>query len=749
MTSGRRIRVRGQVQGVGFRPFVWQLAHRLGVRGQVSNDAEGVLILAAGQNLDAFERALKHEAPALAVVETVEVEVVEGAFGGTFEIVASGPQGAETRVTPDAATCPDCLAEIRTPGERRYGYPFANCTNCGPRYSILNALPYDRAQTTMAPFEMCAACRAEYEDPADRRFHAQPIACPRCGPSVWLEDRTGAIVDGDSLELAAGQLRQGRIFAIKGLGGFHLACDATQAEVVAELRQRKRRPIKPFALMAPLETIERHGDVTNATRDRLRSAAAPIVLIERSLTSDLPEEIAPGQGRLGWMLPATPLHHILLDLVDAPLVMTSGNLSGEPQVIGNNEAREKLSHFVDGSLMHDRDIARRLDDGVEIIGPTGPVVLRRARGSVPGTIPIPETLPDRQVLALGGQLKSAICLTKNRQALLSNHLGDLDDALCVDEFLKADRDMAALFDHRPESVAVDLHPDFRATRHGHALADAQGLPVFEVQHHHAHMAAALGEAGWTGSVAIGMVLDGLGLGPDGTVWGGEVLAGGYADYERSVALKPAPLVGGDRAQSEPWRNAVVRLDQAGLSNVAERLFRDKPIDVLRSAAAVGVNAPMSSSVGRLFDAVAACLGIATDRQTFEGEAAMRLQALAEKADTREAYPYAFDGQKIDPVPMFESLASDLESDLDHGVIAARFHGFVATAFANAALASAEAVGTDTIALSGGCFQNVLLLRRVIDELPDMQICGPGQVPANDGGLAFGQALVALARMESY
>ena len=744
---GRRIRVRGQVQGVGFRPFVWQLAARMGLSGDVSNDAEGVLIHASGGRLDAFERALADEAPALAVVDAVESVAAEITDRADFVITASGRPGAETRVTPDAATCPDCLAEIRDPSERRYNYAFTNCTHCGPRFTILRQLPYDRASTTMAPFTMCDACRAEYENPADRRFHAQPVACPDCGPRLWAEDREGLEVTGDGIEVVADWLRAGQIVAIKGLGGFHLACDGRSAATVAELRARKCRPAKPLALMATLETIRSLASPSGEEVALLTSSVAPIVLLERQ-DDGLPHALAPGQGRLGWMLPYTPLHHLLMDRFGGPLVMTSGNLSGEPQVVGNSEARKKLAGFADGFLMHDRDIARRLDDGVEIASPAGPVVLRRARGRVPGTFSLPEGVPDRQVVAFGGQLKSAICLTKNGQALLSHHLGDLDDALSFEEFLKADADMATLFDHQPQAVAVDLHPDFLATRHGVARADALGVPVLEVQHHHAHMAAALGEAGWAGGTAVGLILDGLGLGNDGTVWGGEVLVGGYSSARRVGFLKPAPLVGGDRAQVEPWRNAVVRLDQAGLSDLADRLFPDLPRDALRAAARAGVNSPMSSSAGRLFDAVAACLGLAAERQTYEGEAAMLLEALAMRAPSAGAYPSATDGEAIDPAPMFEALASDLAKGIEPDVIAARAHGFVADAFTGAVRAQAEAWGAETVALSGGCFQNLTLLGAVTFRLDGLRVAGPGLVPANDGGLAFGQALVAQARMEA-
>ncbi|MEM9474539.1 MAG: carbamoyltransferase HypF [Pseudomonadota bacterium] len=744
---GRRIRVRGQVQGVGFRPFVWQIATRMGLCGEVLNDAEGVLIYVAGGDLDAFERALVDEAPALSVVDAVESAPADMAERDDFGIAASGGPGAETRVTPDAATCANCLAEIRDPAERRYGYAFTNCTHCGPRFTILQQLPYDRANTTMAPFEMCGDCHAEYENPADRRFHAQPVACPVCGPRLWAEDQAGHEVVDDAIEQAATWLTAGRIVAIKGLGGFHLACDAQNPDAIATLRARKRRPGKPLALMASLEVIRQFAMPEPEEEALLTAAAAPIVLLNRKVPS-LPEGLAPGQARLGWMLPYTPLHHLLLDRIQGPLVMTSGNLSGEPQVIGNAEARQKLSRFADGFVMHDRDIARRLDDGVEVMGPAGPVVLRRARGRVPATLPLPDGVSHRQVVAFGGQLKSAICLTKNGQALLSHHLGDLDDALSVEEFLKADADLAALFDHNPEAVAVDLHPDFRATRHGVARADALGIPTVAVQHHHAHMAAALGEAGWAGERAVGVVLDGLGLGADGTVWGGEVLVGGYRSVDRAAYLKPAPLVGGDLAQTEPWRNALMRLDAVGLGALADKLFPDLPRDAVRAAAAVGLNAPMSSSAGRLFDAVAACLGLSAARQSYEGAAAMLLEALASRAPGSGCYPHAIDGAQIDPSPMFEALAKDLAIGTDAAVIAARAHGFFAQAFADVARAQAEALGADTIALSGGCFQNMTILQDISERLSDFRICGPGEVPANDGGLAFGQALVALAQMEA-
>lgn len=734
-----QIRVRGQVQGVGFRPFVWQLARARGLRGVVLNDAEGVLIRVAGA-LGDFAEALRRDAPPLARVDAVEVaaavfdDLPEG-----FEIVASGGAGAETRVTPDAATCPDCLAEIRGEGRRR-GYAFTNCTHCGPRFTILKSLPYDRARTTMAPFAMCPACRAEYEDPADRRFHAQPIACPDCGPRLWLEVG-GVELPGDAIALAAARLRAGEILAVKGLGGFHLACDATNAEAVDRLRARKRRPAKPFALMAREADLERIVSVSPAALAALRDPAAPIVLMPAR--GVLPETLAPGIGALGVMLPATPLHHLLLDAFDGVLVMTSGNLSGAPQVIGNEEAREKLSAFADAFLMHDRAIARRLDDSVLRADP--PMVLRRARGQVPGTLPLPpgfEAAP--QVVAYGGQMKAALCLIKNGQALLGHHLGALDEALTWEAFLQADADYAALFDHHPQAVAVDLHPDFRASRHGAARAGRLGVPLIAVQHHHAHLAACLGENLWPkdGGKVAAIVLDGLGLGPDGTVWGGELLLGDYRGFERIAWLKPAPLIGGDRAQSEPWRNALVRLDAAGLSDLADRLFPEAPRELARQMAAKAINSPLSSSAGRLFDAVAACLGICPMRQSYEGEAAMRLESLA--ADTGLVPELPVLAGEIDPAPLFQLLAAGEPPDR----VAHALHASLVQAFAAEAVALIDSGRAAAVALTGGCFQNARFAILAREILAGQRILTQCSIPANDGGLALGQALVAAAKLET-
>lgn len=733
------IRVKGRVQGVGFRPFVWSIANNLQLVGDVRNDSEGVLIRAAGARISELVVEIENSPPTLSEVETIIITRLDFEPPSDFRIIESGPKGSDTSMAPDAAMCAECRKEIEGPG-RRFDYPFTNCTNCGPRFTIMRALPYDRAHTTMASFEICQPCRSEYENPADRRFHAQPIACPDCGPKLWIEPSAA-----DPIADAASRILNGEILAVKGLGGFHLACNATNPEAIRKLRERKQRPSKPFALMATMEMLRDHAMPTNTEIKLLGGSDAPIVLLDVS-AKRLPEEIAPGMDRLGWMLPYTPLHHLLIKRIGRPLIMTSGNLSSEPQVIGNTEAREKLGHIADAFLMHDRDIARRLDDSVVVNSRHAPMVIRRARGLTPGTIAIPKSVPDGQVLACGGELKSSICLTKNGQAMLSHHLGDLDTSLAYEEFLKANRNLAELMEHQPEVVAVDLHAGFRATEFGKGKARQEALRLCEVQHHHAHMAAALGSIGWGGDVAVGLILDGLGLGPDGTIWGGEVLVGGYARVERAFHLSYARLPGGDRAQQEPWRNALVRLDAAGLSSQADRLFVDMPTTQMRSVAQSGVNSPISSSAGRLFDAIAACLGVSPTSQSYEGEAAMLLEVLARRASKAVgSYDMAISGGVIDPAPMFHAIAKDQQAGTDDEVIARRAHGAIAGAFSVAARDAASDAGAETIALSGGCFQNALLLDMAADELNGFRICGPGRVPVNDGGLAFGQALIALAQ----
>jgi hydrogenase maturation protein HypF len=763
--TAEEIRIRGLVQGVGFRPFIWKLAARFRISGEVRNDGEGVLIRAEGERLEEFARAIPAEAPPLARIRHIERRPVPtGAAGPGFTIAATDAGLRDTGVTPDAAICAECRAEIMTPGERRHGYAFTNCTHCGPRFSIIETIPYDRAATTMRHFPMCDACRAEYETPADRRFHAQPIACPACGPA--LSFRRGPVqIGGDPLALSAGLLLEGGILALKGLGGFHLACDATSEIACEALRQRKRRPHKPFALMAAsIEMIRRYGRPTSDEERLLADPAAPIVLIEGK-GEGLAPSIAPSLDRLGWMLPYTPLHLLLCERVGRPLVMTSGNLSGEPQVIGNDEALEKLARFADGFLMHDRGIARRLDDSVAAITAGEVRVLRRARGFAPAPLPMPPGFANApRILALGGELKSAICFADGAQALLSHHMGDLEDALSYEEFEKSIRDYEELFGARAQIIACDAHPQYRSTLKARELAASRGLPLFEVQHHHAHIASAMAENGWPadGAAVLGVSMDGTGYGPDGTIWGGEFLLCRYAGFERVGALRPVALPGGEAAAREPWRNLVAQLTAAfGAETVAEKFDRlglsarisAKPFDAIAALIRSGFNTPQTSSAGRLFDAVAAAIGCSFDRISFEGQAAMEAESLARReATSAQTYPFGRierDGVTLlDPAPMWAALLDDRARDVAPCRIAARFHAGFAAASSQLAIELARSSGAAAIALSGGVMQNGLLLQLMLRELDDcgLPVLTQQEVPSNDGGLAFGQAAIAAAQV---
>ena len=756
---GETFEISGIVQGVGFRPFVYRLALRLGLDGTVSNAGGRVLIHAGGPRaaLEAFAAALVAEAPPLARIERVAHRPAAVPEPG-FRIVESGAGTVSIGVVPDVATCPACLAEIADPTARRHRYAFTNCTDCGPRFSIVAGLPYDRPATTMAGFAMCPACRAEYENPADRRFHAQPIACPACGPRLWLERAGTEITSTDPIHDAAELLRAGRILAVKGIGGFHIACDATDAEAVATLRARKHRPTKPLAVMADLPTAHRLCVISPEEEAALLAPSAPIQLLPLRPDAGLPPGLAPGQSHLGLMLPYTPLHHLLIAGAGRPLVMTSGNRSSEPQIFRDDEARAGLAGIVDGFFMHDRPIARRLDDSVARLAAGGLRVIRRGRGFAPLPLALPEDFQGAPpVLAMGGELKSALCLTHGARALLSHHLGDLDGPATGDAFETALADYSALFAHTPQVIAADLHPDYRASRLGAALAEARGLPLESVQHHHAHIAAAMAESGWrrADGKVVGIALDGLGLGEDGTVWGAEMLVCDYREGRRIARLSPIPLAGGDAASREPWRVLLAHLDRAlgraavdGDAGLAA-LFAGKPVPTLRAMMDKGLNAPLASSAGRLFDAVAALLGLAPDRLSHEGEAAMALEAVAEG----EAAPYPFaiaaqgDPMEIDPAPLWRALLADLASGRPRSAMSAAFHAGLADAFVSVAAKAADEAGISAVALSGGVFQNVRLLEETVARLRARGLTPliPSHVPANDGGLALGQAVVAAAR----
>jgi len=782
--SGESIRVRGLVQGVGFRPFVWRLARELGLDGDVRNDGEGVLIrvFAAPGKVDALCGRLLAGCPPLARIDTLERSAVTGVpAAGGFAILASEATAVRTGIVPDAATCPACRAEIADPKDRRYRYPFANCTHCGPRLSILRAIPYDRANTSMAAFPLCERCRGEYEDPANRRFHAQPIACRDCGPTAWLAAADGRRLApppwgaDDPVATASRLLATGAILAIKGIGGFHLACDACNAAAVGELRRRKRRRRKPFALMArDIEVVRRYCRVGATEAALLADPAAPVLLLEARGPDQAPPgvapEVAPGQSTLGFMLPYSPLHHLLLADWDRPLVMTSGNPSGQPQCVDNEDACARLAGIADAFLLHDRTIVNRVDDSVVRIMDGTPRLLRRARGHAPAPLRLPAGLggDSARVLALGGELKNTLCLLAGGRAILSQHLGDLADAKTALAYAETIALYRALFRHDPEVLAVDLHPDYRSSRYGRAWADRTGLKLVAVQHHFAHIGSVLADNAWpldAGRV-LGIALDGLGYGDDGSVWGGELLLADYLGYERVGCLKPVPLPGGAKAVLEPWRNAFAHLaTHLGWEAVAARypeldLVRylgSKPLAVLATMMDRGLNSPRSSSCGRLFDAVAAAVGLCREGLTYEGEAAIELEALAVRAPAQDqgpaggGYPLGIVREGallvLDPTPLWWALLDDLARGVVRERIAARFHNGLARALVGIATELAQAHGIDTLALSGGVFQNKTLLEAVGAGLraAGLRVLGHRQVPANDGGLALGQAVIAAVQ----
>jgi len=764
---------------------VWRLARRHGLRGWVANDGDGVSIRVRGPAaaITGFVDTLSSEAPPLARIDRIERAPSLPLPGdAAFRIMPSAASGARTGVVPDAATCPQCRAEALDPFERRYRYPFTNCTHCGPRLSIIEGIPYDRQATTMRAFDLCAACAAEYRAPDDRRFHAQPIACHACGPRAWLERSDGralaldAITTLDAVDGAASLLMRGQILAIKGLGGFQLACDATNADAVARLRKRKRRARKPFAMMArDLDVIRAFCDVSDEAAAVLCSAAAPIVLLApRGGGRLVAGAVAPGMDRLGVMLPNTPLHHLMLRRMNRPVVLTSGNLSDEPQCTGNAEARQHLGGIADYFLMHDRDIARRVDDSTVGISGGRPRIIRRARGYAPALLALPDGFAAAApVLAMGGELKAAFCLLRDGQAILSHHMGDLEHAKTFADYSRSLDDYLALFEHVPAAVAVDCHPDYLSTKHGRALAGQRQVAVVEVQHHHAHIAACLAENGVALDAAplIGVALDGLGFGLDGTLWGGEFLLADYRDCQRLGTFKPVAMPGGAQAVREPWRNAYAHLmAEMGWARFAmdyadtplHRFLHNKPRAALDGMIAQGVNSPLASSCGRLFDAVAAAAGVCREHAEYEGQAAAEFEALVDvdtltHEDARLAYPFAIPRLRanglpyVEPLPMWQALLGDLIESTPVPVIAARFHKGLAAVIARMVEQLRDHHPGPTpitaVALPGGVLQNRVLLELLVGRLEalGLQVLTHAQVPANDGGLALGQAVVAAAR----
>jgi hydrogenase maturation protein HypF len=755
--EGRRIALTGTVQGVGFRPFVYRLAHATGLTGRVRNDAAGVTIEAFGPRaaLDDFEARLVRERPAAAMIDGVAAAPIPAEPAARFEIVESG--GATERrvaIPPDLATCPDCLRELGDPADRRHRYPFTNCTGCGPRFTIALGAPYDRPATTMAGFRLCPACAREHGDPLDRRFHAQPNACPSCGPRVTLLAPDGARVAGvdDPIRAAGAALAAGRIVAVKGIGGYHLACDATASGAVRTLRTRKRREEKPLAVMVPdLAAARALADLEPAEADLLASVERPIVLCRRRADAPLAPELAPESPLVGIMLAYAPLHHLLLEAAGVPLVMTSANRSDEPIAFEDADAVRRLAGIADLLLVHDRPIASRCDDSVARVVAGRPLVMRRSRGFVPRPVRVARRFA-RPLLAVGAQLKNTFCLARGEEATLGPHAGDLDD---LETFAAFEAAIARLEDFlalRPELLACDLHPLYLSTRYARERAAALGVPLLEVQHHHAHAAAAIAEHHLEGPV-LALAWDGTGLGTDGAAWGGELLLAEPARFERLATFRPLPLAGGDRAVREPWRIALAALrDAFGADAPLESLPLFGAVDprereVVDRLLAAGLNAPPAHGVGRVFDAAGA-LALGRPAARFEGQLALALDAAAH-GHTGEPYPFDLsnDGsiESIDLRPLWRALVRDVVAGAPAGHVSARFHATLARAGAELVRRVARRTGPLPVVLTGGCFQNARLAEGILAELRgSFEVYTHAEVPPGDGGIALGQALVADA-----
>lgn len=781
--QGEHIRVRGLVQGVGFRPTVWRLAKDCGLSGDVLNDGQGVLIRAWGTvpTLDEFVRRLQKESSILTHIDTIHRTPAYGDIPKDgFKILESKNSCPQTGVVSDAASCPQCVEETLSPLGRRYRYPFTNCTHCGPRLSIIQRIPYDRHNTSMAEFPLCSDCAREYENPSDRRFHAQPVACHVCGPRAWLELSDGRVfsiesfTQLDDVDAACTVLQNGEILALKGIGGFHLACDATNANAVADLRKRKGRYHKPFALMArTLEMIQRYCTVGEVEKKILQSLASPIVLLPVHGREPLPKAVAPGLKVLGFMLPYTPLHHLLLKRMDRPIVLTSGNFSDEPQCTDNRDARMRLRPIADYLLLNDRDIVNRVDDSVVRVMAGETRILRRARGYAPAPLPLPpgfEQAPE--ILALGGELKNTFCLIKNGQAVLSQHIGDLENAAAFADYKKNIELYLQLYQHQPTLLAIDMHPEYLSTKHGKIWADRENIPVEQVQHHHAHIASCMAENNVPLDTrpVLGIALDGLGFGEDGTLWGGEFLLADYRQFKRQGTFKPVPLIGGSQAMREPWRNTYAHIltgigwDQYKMQFQNLELtgfLESQPLSTLDVMLDKEINCPPTSSCGRLFDAVAAAIGVCRERAGYEGQAAIELEAIIEHKTFKEegddlAYPFIISSLRdgdllyIESAVMWQIVLNDLLQRTPAGVMAARFHKGLANAIVTMTLKLIHNQNKrfiNTVVLSGGVWQNKVLMEEVVQRLreKDYNVLTQSRVPANDGGLSLGQAAIAAAR----
>jgi hydrogenase maturation protein HypF len=769
-----RIRVDGTVQGVGFRPFVYRLAVDRGITGFVLNGPCGVEIEAQGEekNLSAFMAAIARDAPPLAKIDGMTSEEIPTSDDGAFTIRESvSDSRANTTISPDIAPCDDCLRELSDPADRRRLYPFINCTNCGPRFTIIEALPYDRKNTTMKKFAMCDACGREYEDPLDRRFHAEPTACPVCGPKLTFMCGSRSIEE-DAIGHALKSLAFGGIVAIKGIGGYHLACDARSEEAVSRLRRHKRRDEKPFAIMAgDIESAKRLCEISDAEVKLLTSPERPIVLLRQREKAGISALVAPGNKKFGLMLPSSPLHHMLFtspihqpiedsigafDQEDRVFVMTSGNVTDEPLAYKDDEACLKLSGIADAFLMHDREIHMRVDDSITRISGDAPQIIRRARGYAPSPIMLRADAPE--ILAAGADLKGAICLTKGRRAYLSQHLGDLSNHEAAEAFSHAARHLMDTLQIKPDIVVHDMHPDYISSIAAKKFARAGNIRrTCEVQHHHAHILSVMAEHGLDDSV-IGIALDGTGFGPDGTVWGGEIVAADFGGFTRMASLRPVPMPGGDAAARKPWRMAISYLASAGREDIAGKILKatgDAKIATALSMMDKGINCPLTSSTGRLFDAVAAITGVRLVN-SFEGQTAMELE---QSAYTSETSAYEFDivdGKAAGPFApryiisfdkMIHRLASDTIDGVPPGTMSMRFHNTFVSAIEKATMRISSDTGIRRVCLSGGCFQNDILNRTLVQRFKGegLEVYTNMLAPPNDGGIALGQAVYAAHR----
>jgi hydrogenase maturation protein HypF len=776
--SIEEIRVKGTVQGVGFRPTVYRLAKSCGLKGDVCNDGEGVLIRVSGneEKIIEFVNKLYAECPPLAKINELVRSPYLGEFNfDNFVISHSVNTVVKTEISPDAAICSQCQKEIFDPFSRYFRYPFTNCTHCGPRLTIIRAIPYDRNNTSMVNFQMCKECEKEYQDVENRRFHAQPVACFKCGPRAWLERGDGKVVSSDmfsmldDVDAVCTLLQKGEIVAIKGLGGFHLACDSTLENAVLKLRNRKQRYNKPFALMArDINIISEYCEVNDLEKTLLNSPAAPIVLLKIKSEKQVALSVAPGQNTLGFMLPYTPLHHLILRRMKNPIVLTSGNISDEPQCINNEDAKDKLSKIADYFLLHNRDIVNRVDDSVVRVIDNKIQTLRRARGYAPAPIILPSgfaNLPT--ILAMGSELKNTFCLLREGEVILSQHLGDLENGAAFNAYQETLNLYLNLLQHQPQIIAIDKHPEYLSSKLGKELSTVNNLQLVEIQHHHAHIAACMAEnqISLDTKPVLGIAFDGLGYGEDGTLWGGEFLLADYVNFQRLATFKPIPMIGGSQAIYQPWRNTLSQLNNAFTWEEVQEKYSDLEIikfletknpKLLKQIIEKGINSPLTSSVGRLFDAVAAAIGICREQCSYEGQAAIEMEAIANVNilnNDKETINYSFKFEKsaniyyIDTSLTWREILNDVKQQVLPSEIVARFHQSLAILIVTIIQKLRQEHQFHQVALTGGVFQNQILLQQVKMRLEKLKInvLIHSIVPTNDGGLSLGQSVITAAK----